>query len=65
MLNGPEILIVLLLINKTDIRPGELWRTGRKSINIQYVAVLVKIMEKLWGGGGWGKVHCSPRCRFS
>lgn len=28
---------------------------GRKSINIQYVVVLVKIMEKLWGGGGWGR----------
>lgn len=29
--------------------------TGRKSINIQYVVVLVKIMEKLWDGGGGGR----------
>lgn len=49
-----EILIVSLLINKTDNRQGELWRTGRKSINIQYVVVLVKIMGKAFRGGGGG-----------
>lgn len=41
----PEILIRRLLIKKTDKRQGELRRTGEKSINIQYVVVLVKIME--------------------
>lgn len=52
---GPGILIVLLLINTTDNRPGELQRLGRKSINIQYAVGLVKIMGRLWGGGGWGR----------
>ena len=52
---GPEILIVFLLINTTDKRQRELQRPGRKSINIQYAVVLVKIMGRLWCGGGLGR----------
>lgn len=52
---GPAILIVFLLINTTDNRQGELQRPWRKSINIQYVVVLVKIMGRLWRGGSRGK----------